>query len=73
MIARQNVVFEHGCLIAKLGREHVCALVKGNIETLGDIDGVVYIPMDTEGAWKYKLANNMKTVGLAVDMNKLFG
>ena len=71
--ARQNVVFEHGYLIAKLGRDHVCALVKGDIETPGDIDGVVYIPMDTEGAWKHKLANNMKAVGLAVDMNKLFG
>ena len=71
--ARQNVVFEHGYLIAKLGREHVCALVKGDIETPGDIDGVVYIPMDTGGAWKHKLANNMKAVGLTVDMNKLFG
>lgn len=26
--ARQNVVFEHGYLIAKLGRERVCVLVK---------------------------------------------
>jgi hypothetical protein len=30
--ARQNVVFEHGYLIAKLGRQNVCALVKGDIE-----------------------------------------
>ena len=34
--ARQNVVFEHGYLIGKLGREHVCALVRGNVETPGD-------------------------------------
>lgn len=26
--ARQNVVFEHGYLIGKLGRERVCALIK---------------------------------------------
>lgn len=31
--ARQNVVFEHGYLVAKLGRKNVCSLVKGNIET----------------------------------------
>ena len=69
--ARQNVVFEHGYFIGKLGREHVCALVKGNIETPGDVDGVVYVNMDPEGAWKFKLANNMKNVGLTVDLNKI--
>lgn len=31
--ARQNVVFEHGYLIAKFGREKVTAIVKGEIET----------------------------------------
>ena len=68
--ARQNVVFEHGYLIAKLGRDHVCALVKGDVETPGDISGVVYVPMDENGAWKMKLAMDMQDVGLPVDMNK---
>lgn len=67
--ARQNVIFEHGYLIGKLGRSHVCALVKGNIETPGDINGVVYIPMDGYGGWKHQLANNMKAAGLPVDLN----
>lgn len=67
--ARQNVVFEHGYLIGKLGRDHVCALVKGQVETPGDINGVVYIPMDSGGAWKIQLAKNIKEVGLSVDMN----
>lgn len=67
--ARQNVVFEHGYLIAKLGRDHVSALVKGDVETPGDISGVVYTKMDKEGAWKIALARNMKAVGLKVDMN----
>ena len=44
--ARQNVVFEHGYLIGKLGRDHVCALVKGDVETPGDISGVIYTSMD---------------------------
>ncbi len=69
--ARQNVVFEHGYLIGKLGRSRVCALVKGNVETPGDISGVVYTPMDSNGAWKIQLANNMKEAGLDVDLNKL--
>lgn len=68
--ARQNVVFEHGYLIAKLGRDHVCALVKGDVETPGDISGVVYVPMDGNGAWKMQLAKDMQDVGLPVDMNK---
>lgn len=68
--ARQNVVFEHGYLIAKLGRDRVCALVKGDVETPGDISGVVYVPMDENGAWKMKLAMDMQDVGLPVDMNK---
>lgn len=68
--ARQNVVFEHGYLIGRLGRERVCALVKGNVETPGDISGVVYIPMDGAGAWKYELAKEMRAAGLSVDSNK---
>ena len=67
--ARQNVVFEHGYLIGKLGRYRVSALVKGTVETPGDISGVVYIAMDKSGAWKVQLAKNMQDVGLPVDMN----
>lgn len=70
--ARQNVVFEHGYLIGKLGRPNVAAFVKGKVETPGDISGVVYTPLDREGAWKMSLAKNMKAVGLEVDANKWF-
>lgn len=68
--ARQNVVFEHGFFIGKLGRDHVCAFVKGDVEIPGDLGGVLYVPMDSAGAWKMKLAQNMNAVGLRVDMNK---
>ena len=69
--ARQNVVYEHGYLIGKLGREKVFALVKGDVETPGDISGVVYTQMDGAGAWKMDLARDMKAVGLPIDMNDL--
>ena len=69
--ARQNVVFEHGYLNAKLGRNRVCALVEDGVEYPGDLSGVVYIPIDPNGAWKIKVANEMKAAGLDVDLNKL--
>lgn len=49
--ARQNVVFEHGFLIGKLGRQKVVALKKGDMETPSDIDGLVYIKYEAED-WK---------------------
>ncbi len=64
--ARQNVVFEHGYLIAKLGRPRVTALVKGSVETPNDISGVVYITLDNLGAWKGQLVNEMRAVGYSV-------
>lgn len=69
--ARQNVVFEHGYLIAKLKRNRVCALVKDGVETPGDMSGVVYIPMGNDGGWKLKLATEMNAVGLNFDLNTL--
>ena len=61
--ARQNVVFEHGYLMAKLGRENVCALVKGDIETPNDISGVVYVILDLPGAWKTEVEKELRTCG----------
>ena len=58
--ARQNVVFEHGYLIGKLGRNNVCALVKGDIELPNDISGIVYIQLDSNGSWKIPLAKELK-------------
>ena len=69
--ARQNVVFEHGLLIGKIGRANVVALVKDDVEIPNDISGVVYKAMDTGGAWKYSIAREMKSSGYNVDMNKI--
>ena len=69
--ARQNVIFEHGYFIGKLGRENVTAIVKGNIEKPNDISGVVYETFDEAGAWKFKLAKEMKESGCEIDMNRI--
>lgn len=65
--ARQNVVFEHGYLIGKIGRNNVCALVKGNIEKPNDISGVVYISIGND--WKLSLAKELRNSGYEIDMN----
>lgn len=70
--ARQNVVFEHGYLIAKLGRSNVCALVKDDIEKPNDISGVVYVNYDSGSGWQSELFRELKNAGYELDANKLF-
>lgn len=67
--ARQNVVFELGFFIGRLGPEKVAALVKGEIERPSDFDGVLYIPH--EGDWKMSLAREFQSAGYEVDWNKI--
>jgi predicted nucleotide-binding protein len=69
--ARQNVVFELGYFLAKLGRERVHALYQGEIELPSDYQGVIYTPLDPHEAWKAKLAKELKAVGFKIDLNKL--
>ncbi|WP_297522478.1 nucleotide-binding protein [uncultured Clostridium sp.] len=69
--ARQNVVFEHGYLIGKLGRRNVCALVKSDIEKPNDISGIVYIELDNQKAWRFNIARDMKKLGYDIDLNNL--
>jgi predicted nucleotide-binding protein len=71
--ARQNVILELGFFIGKLGRKHVCALHKGDVELPSDFSGILWTPMDDSGAWRFKLATEMKQAGLAVDLNRLSG
>lgn len=69
--ARQNVIFELGYFMGKLGRERVAALYKEGVELPSDIHGVVYIPMDDSEAWHFNLAKEMKAAGLPIDMNDI--
>ena len=58
--SRQNVVFELGYFIAKLGRERVFVLCKGDIEIPSDYHGVIYTSIDKEGGWRFRLARNRR-------------
>ncbi len=68
--ARQNVVFELGYFAGALGRNRVCALIKGDVELPSDYDGVVYIPLDDAGGWKLRLVKELQEVGFDVDANR---
>ncbi|EGR1860789.1 hypothetical protein D3O62_18835 [Vibrio cholerae] len=69
--ARQNVVFEHGYFIGRLGRSRVAALVKGSIETPNDISGIVYTQVDPQNSWRMNLFNELKNAGYNVDTKAL--
>lgn len=66
--AQQSVVMALGYFLGKIGRERVCALVKGDAEIPSSLYGVRYMPMDDEGLWRLKLAYDMKEAGLSVDV-----
>ena len=65
--ARQNVVFELGFFVARLGRGAVCALTSGDVEIPSDYAGVEYIYFDNGDGWKEKLRRELETAGLPVD------
>ena len=67
--ARQNVIFEHGYLCAKLGRGRVAALNDDGIEIPSDLAGVLYIPHASPD-WKTQLMREMHAAGLVFDATK---
>ncbi|EAB9843035.1 TIR domain-containing protein [Salmonella enterica] len=68
--SRQNVVFEHGYLIGKLGRNKVSALVKAQVEIPSDLNGLVYTELDKAGGWKLSIAKELTREGYSIDLNK---
>ncbi len=68
--ARQNVIFEWGFFVAKLGRRNVCALCAEGVEVPSDVGGVIYVELDRKGAWKMLLARELKAGGVDVDLNR---
>jgi predicted nucleotide-binding protein len=74
--ARQNVIFELGFFIGKLGRSKVAALyksdpVRGPIEIPSDYHGVRYFNMDAHEGWKLPLAQEIKSTGIDIDLNRI--
>jgi len=73
--ARQNVIFELGFFVGKLGREHVFILYREehNFKFPSDYSGICYIPYDNKGHWRLNLIGELQSCGYNVDANKLIG
>ena len=53
--ARQNVVFEAGYFIGKIGASNVILLHEENVELPSDLGGCVFITADERGGWKEQM------------------
>ncbi|OZB85059.1 MAG: hypothetical protein B7X32_04895 [Microbacterium sp. 13-71-7] len=62
--ARQNVVFEFGYFVAKLGRKKVIALNDG-VELPSDLAGVVYVSLHTTN-WMTTLRKELRAAGVPI-------
>lgn len=69
--ARQNVLLELGFFLGRIGRDRVAALYEEGVEVPSDYDGVLFVPLDSAGGWRFLLARELKAAGLAVDFNRI--
>jgi predicted nucleotide-binding protein len=71
--ARQNVIFELGFFIGRLGRDHVLALFApvDQFELPSDYSGVLFVPYDSSGRWQFDLVKELKAADYDVDANTL--
>lgn len=67
--ARQNVVFEAGYFMGKLGRDRVVIIAEKGVELPSDMQGIVYTSKDN---WQLDVLKELKAMGYNVDFNKLF-
>lgn len=66
--ARQNVVFETGYFMGKLGRNHTIILADKGVDMPSDLLGVVYTDATN---WQVDLLKELEQMGYIVDLNKL--
>lgn len=69
--ARQNVILEVGYFMGVLGRDRVSVLFRAPLELPSDLSGLGYIEMD--GDWRYRLAHELASAGMRVDLSRLLG
>ena len=71
-----NYIYELGYFRGKLGHKRVCVLYlddfKDDVELLSAFMGVIFIPLDSEGAWMTQLAKAIQDTGIETNLrNKL--
>jgi predicted nucleotide-binding protein len=70
--ARQNVIFELGYFVGRLGRGRACLLCKGDVEIPSDLYGVIYTDLDPAEGWKLKLMKEIKAAKLDFAANEIW-
>lgn len=66
--ARQNVVFEAGFFMGKLGRDHVILLAERGVDIPSDLKGVVYTDVSS---WQLDVLRELRAMGFSIDYNRL--
>lgn len=66
--ARQNVVFELGYLLARLGPHRVRALVDPEVEIPTNYQGMLYISLKDGHSWQTELARELRLSGININL-----
>lgn len=69
--ARQNVILEAGYFMGRLSRQRVALLYEPGVELPSDLQGILYIELDSSGTWAFTLGREMRAAGLDADLNRL--
>ena len=66
---RQNVIFEFGYFVGRLGRNRVCCLYKGDVVLPSDLDGLVYKKIDGNlDSQSFAILKELKAAGYKIIM-----
>jgi predicted nucleotide-binding protein len=68
---RQNVIFEAGYFMGKIGRENTIILLEQGLNFPSDLEGYVYFEIDKKQRWHLDVAKELKELGFKIDMNDL--
>jgi predicted nucleotide-binding protein len=67
--ARQNVIFEFGFFVAKLGRDRVCCLYKSGVKLPSDLTGLIYKEVGASiDAQAFSIIRELKAAGYKINL-----
>jgi predicted nucleotide-binding protein len=64
---RQNVIFEAGYFMGKLGRRNTIILAEEGLDIQSDLQGYIYISLDERQKWHDDLTRELKAIGFDYD------
>ncbi|MEM9290925.1 MAG: TIR domain-containing protein [Acidobacteriota bacterium] len=66
-IPSANHLFQLGFFVGKLGRRYVTAIHRDRLELPSELQGVLCVPYDEIGIWKFALVRDLVAAGFAVE------